>query len=126
MDGWEYIDQLEYIKEAMKAFNIAKLKYDNTRAEFESFVEEGRMPGGCEGVTFKASNKYQMSTDLDALVTSGKIKLLPDDRQRRQLLNVDNDLQAAETDEGHGDSFFSICLAVAAYKEGNSVLIWGV
>jgi hypothetical protein len=122
MDGWDYIDQLDYLKGIIQDFKVAKLYFDNTRAEFEGFYEEGKLPSEMEGLTFTAKNKFTMATELDRMVTQDKIRLVDDKRQKRQLLNVDNDLKAVETAEGHGDSFFSICLAVQAFKDGTGVL----
>lgn len=124
MDAWDYIEQLAYIKEAIKIFRIARLEYDDTRAEFEGFREKGDLPGEMRGLAFTAKNKFTMATDLDKLITEDRIVLINDTRQRRQLLNVDNDLKAVETDEGHGDCFFSLCLAVKAAGKGDRQMIY--
>lgn len=121
MDGWDYVDQLEYLRVAVKTFKMAKVLYDDTRAEFESFVEAGKMPGEMEGLAFTAKNKYSMATEVDSMITSRSIRFLADKRQRRQILSVDNDLKAVATEEGHGDCFFSLCLAVRAYREGQGL-----
>lgn len=126
MDGWDYCDQLEYLEEAIENFNIDACFYDNTRAEFEAFRERGELPDGMFGLVFTAKNKFAMATEFDSMVTSKQIELLDDGRQKRQLLNVDNDLKAVETAEGHGDSFFSICLAITAYKKGQGTLAWNL
>ena len=124
MDGWDYKDQLSYLEMAIKNFKIAKLLYDNTRAEFEGFAEEGRLPAEMEGVAFSSKNKFTMATDLDEIITRDELRLVDDPRQRRQLLLVDNDLNAMTTKEGHGDCFFSLCLANRARKEGMGILAW--
>jgi len=121
MDGWDYIDQIEYLRKAIKNFKIAKMIYDDTRAEFESFNEAGTLPSEMEGLAFTAKNKYTMSTEVDSIITKGDIRFLDDRRQRRQILSVDNDLKAVATEEGHGDCFFSLCLAVKAYREGQGL-----
>jgi hypothetical protein len=124
MDGWDYIDQLAHIKDAIDCFKIARLYYDNTRAEFESFHESGSLPAEMDGVVFTQKSKFSMASELDKLVTQGRIWLLNEERQKKQLLCVDNDLQAVQTSEGHGDSFFSICLAVKAFTDGQGVGVW--
>jgi hypothetical protein len=43
--------------------------------------------------------------------------LLADERQRGQILCVSNELKAPETPMGHGDSFFSIAMALYALYE---------
>ena len=121
MDGWDYVDQLAYLKQAVKNFKIAKMLYDDTRAEFESFMEAGTLPSEMEGLCFTAKNKFSMATEVDSMITSGSIRFLSDKRQRRQILSVDNDLKAVATEEGHGDCFFSLCLAVRAYREGQGL-----
>lgn len=121
MDGWDYVDQLEYLRQAVKNFKIAKMLYDDTRAEFESFMEAGTLPSEMEGLCFTAKNKFSMATEVDSMITSKSIRFLPDKRQRRQILSVDNDLKAVATEEGHGDCFFSLCLAVRAYREGQGL-----
>ena len=126
MDGWDYIEQIEYLRRAIDVFSIGRMLYDDTRAEFEGFKEAGTLPEGMEGVAFTAKNKYTMATDFDAMVTREDIYLLADERQTSQLLNVDNDLRAVSTAEGHGDCFFSICLAIKAYLGGQGIKIWGI
>ena len=76
------------------------------------------------GVEFTSKNKFAMATAFDRLLTQGNIQLLNDPRQKRQLLNVDNDLQALETEEGHGDCFFSICLAIKAFMKGRRQMVY--
>lgn len=126
MDGWEYTDQLEYCEKIIKNFNMDCLLYDNTRAELEGFREQGQLPDCMFPITFTAKNKYAMATQLDTMMTNKQIWFLKDERQKRQMLAVDNDLHAFETDEGHGDSFFSICLAITAFLKGQGVLAWSL
>ena len=121
LDGWDYKDQLIFLRSAVKNFKIGKLLYDDTRAEFEYLKEAGELPEEMEGVSFTAKSKYSMATELDSMVTGKTIRFLPDARQKRQMLSVDNDLKAVQTNEGHGDCFFSLCLAIRAYKEGQGM-----
>lgn len=124
MDGWDYIDQIEYIKNAISIFKIDKLFYDNTRSEFESTDEAGNLPGEMEGVSFTVKEKFSMATEMDIAFTQKIILLLNDDRQKRQMLSVDCDLKAQETEEGHGDAFFSVGLAIKAWRDASSILVW--
>lgn len=120
MDGWDYGRQIEYLDKAIQEFNINKLHYDDTRSEFEIAKEKEELPLQMEGKAFRASSKFSMAVELDKKVTNNRIKLLADepgdDRQKRSILMVDCDLKAAETPEGHGDAFFSLCLAIDAWK----------
>ena len=109
---------------AIENLRIDRLNYDDTRAEFEGFRERGELPDGMFGVAFTAKSKFKMAAEVDRFITGEKILLINDQRQKRQLLNVDNDLKAVQTSEGHGDCFFSLCLAVTAYLQGQGEMIW--
>lgn len=121
MDGWNYCDQLEYVRGAIQFFKVARLDFDNTRAEFEGFYEAGELPEEMQGLVFNAKNKFTMAAEFDKLVAQKRIFLLNDDRQRRQILSVDNDLNAIATKDGHGDAFFSVCLAIRAAVYGQGI-----
>lgn len=121
MDGWNYAGdgefkpnsptQVEYLKLAVDNFCIDQLFYDDTRAEFESLRERGILPAQCVPVPFTTKEKNAMAVEFNKSVTQKKIQLLDDSRQNSQILMVTNDLQALETPDGHGDSFWSIALA---------------
>lgn len=119
MDGWDYIKQLEYLKLAIENFKIDSLNYDSTRGEFESFGEEGRLPPQMKPVNFNVKEKSSLATEFSKKVEQGKefIELLDDRRMIEQILCVTNDLEAIETPEGHGDAFWSICLAMRKQPE---------
>jgi hypothetical protein len=55
-----------------------------------------------------------MATKFEHYVVSEKLHLIPDAVQKEQILVVNRDLYAAETPNGHGDSFWSIGLACLA------------
>jgi hypothetical protein len=124
MDGWDYTDQIAYLCQAIKVFKIDALLYDDTRAEFEASYEQGQLAGEMSGVAFTAKTKFAMATELDKLVTNKSIQLLDDERQKRQIITVDCDLQAPDTAEGHGDAFFSLCLAVKAWADARGDVAW--
>lgn len=118
MDNWNYVDQLDYLKEVCEVFDLYVLYYDNTRGEFESFGETGELPAPMEPVVFSLKSKFGMATNLDKALSNEEIVFLPETRQRNQILIVNNDLLAPETAEGHGDSFFSMCMALKDYGGG--------
>jgi hypothetical protein len=124
MDGWNYTDQIAYCKQAIEVFEMDLLAYDNTRAEFETSEERGDLPSEMTGIVFTAKSKFTMATELDKVITNKEIELLDDGRQKRQILTVDCDLKAPETSEGHGDSFFSLCLAVSAWRDAQGCPVW--
>jgi len=124
MDNWDYVRQVEYCKTINRYLGIDRLLYDNTRGEFESIEEMGRLPGFMKGVTLSGKTQDKMSTYFDVAATDDRLHLLPEDRQERQILAVSNDLEAVETDEGHGESFYSVGLSVMAENQthfGNKV-----
>lgn len=121
MDAWDYARQVAYCRDVISYFDIDALAYDNTRGEYEGLDEMGEVPREMEPVTLSKKTKTEMAGYLDAMGTSGRVKLLNDGRQNRQLTVVTNDLQAVETGEGHGESFFSIGLAVMQSQQ----MSWG-
>lgn len=123
MDGWDYKDQIEYCRQAIDVFNIETMLYDDTRAEFEGFRESGTLPEEMRGVPLTGKLLWEMASGLDSKVTAGLLWLLNIARSKGQLMNVDNDLKAPETDDGHADNFFSLMLAVRAFDGGSSELV---
>jgi hypothetical protein len=114
MDHWDYTRQLELCRAAIDNLGIRTLFYDDTRAEFEGFREVGDLPGEMKGIVFTQKAKQEMALEFERKVRAKNIILLPDERQRRQILNVDNDLQSVASYEGHGDAFYSNALAIKA------------
>lgn len=111
MDGWDYNRQVEYLKLAIDSFRIDALYYDNTRGEFEGFAERNELPPEMKPVVFTLKEKNSMAAQLDKAICNKQIYFINDRRQIEQLLMVDNDLNAYETPEGHGDSFWSTALS---------------
>jgi len=120
-DDVDYTEQVEYCRQMISNLRIDSLYYDSTRAEFESFVEQNTLPDEMEGVVFTTKSKWQMAEGFDREVTNNTIELLPEERQRQQILMVDNNLKSPETPQGHGDSFWSIALAIDAARGGARV-----
>ena len=127
-DSWDYAGnddeqfnpdkptQLSYIKQAIKNFKIDKVFADNTRGELTMLEERKELPPEIMLETFTSKDKFAMATDFEKSVNQKYIELQNDGRMIRQLLVVTNDLQAVETPEGHGDSFWSIGLAHKGIK----------
>ena len=86
--------------------------YDDTRGEYESIKEMGDLPDEMTGVALSGKTQDKMATYLDSYASQEKLILLPDQRQKQQILAVTNDLDAVETSQGHGESFYSVALAV--------------
>ncbi len=58
-----------------------------------------------------------MATSLSDRLTYGSVRLIDDPRQPSQVLAVTNSLQAIESPQGHGDSFWSVCLGLKEQEE---------
>ena len=58
-----------------------------------------------------------MAQIFEKYLVAGKLKLIKDERQKQQIISVNNELKAPETPMGHGDAFFSIAMALQAIYE---------
>lgn len=129
MDGWDYSrgknpdgsikefdpnhpSQIEYINACIEAFQIDTVFYDDTRGEFEALSEQGALPKQMEPIKLTAKEKFSLAANMERFITSRNIALIDDPRQAEQITMVTNDLQAVETPQGHGDSFWSNALAL--------------
>ncbi len=117
LDGVDYVEQLSICKEIVKNYKVHRFYYDDTRAELEGFKEIGDLPAQMKGVCFTKKMKFQIAVEFEKAVKTHTILMLADIRQKRQILNVDNDLKSMETPEGHGDSFWSNALAIQASRD---------
>lgn len=117
LDGWDYKKQLEYLTHAIELYKIDVLRYDDTRGEFEGFKEQGLVPREMKPVHFSMKSKNSMAASMQAIVLSGNLELINDTRQTDQILAVTSDLQAFESVDGHGDSFWSNALALWQEKQ---------
>ena len=115
LDGWDYAAQIEYLNDAAKNFNITRGYIDNTRGE----LEDRGLNSAWFPMSFTSKSKHTMAQIFEDAVHKGILKLLQDERQKQQILSVNNDLKAPVTPMGHGDAFFSIGMALtAAYEAG--------
>lgn len=124
-DNWDYTKQVEFIKELEKFYLIDVIYYDATRGELESFKEQGLIDNYIwRPIVFSSRSKFQMAANLSKVVNNKTIQLLNSQRMIDSILSVNNDLQAPETDSGHGDAFWSVALALnGAYKGGGYISI---
>lgn len=117
LDNWDYYVQIEHLNSVCELFNVSVLRYDNTRGEFESFAEQGKLAKALKPVGFTLKSKNTMAVTLDTIITGERITFINDQRQTNQMLAVTSDLQAFESAEGHGDSFWSIGMALLEEKQ---------
>lgn len=116
-DKWGYEAQVDHLVEIIDLFNVGILRYDNTRGEFEGFDEQGKLPRQMKPVMFNLKSKNAMAIGFETIVTGDRVTLINDKRQLDQVLAVTSDMQAFESSEGHGDSFWSIGMALLEEKE---------
>ena len=116
-DHIEYKDQLDFLLHAIEAYQIDVLRYDNTRGEFEGFAEQGLLHRCMKPVSFNVKTNNAMAASFSTVVIEGRCSIIDDVRQVDQILQVNNELQAIESPQGHGDSFWSNALALWEEKE---------
>lgn len=113
MDGWDYYKQVEYLNRAIEWFNIDRLRFDNTRAEFEFAIEQNILNRRhTTPVTLNLKNESSFAAYFGSMVDRQQVTFLNEARQISQLLAVTNDLKAVEGPDGHGDSFWSCAMAL--------------
>lgn len=122
LDGMSYNAQMELVNSLCEFYQVDSGAYDATRGELESFVERRELHHSLEPIIFKMQTKHDMATNFEKMVENKEIELLNDRRMLDQILVVDNDLQSLETPEGHGDSFWSI--AMALWMAGKKTESW--
>jgi len=114
LDNVDYSEQLKIVNDLVERFGVDYGFFDATRGEFDSFMEQGTISKILTPVTFKSQTKYELAGNLDKIVTEKRLLLLNDQRLINQILVVDTNLNALETNQGHGESFWSIALALSA------------
>jgi hypothetical protein len=113
MDGWDYYKQVEYINQAIAFFNIDRLRFDNTRAEFEFAIEQKLLNKRyANPVTLNLKNESAFAAYFGSMVQRARVAFINEARQIDQLLSVNNDLKAVAGPGGHGDSFWSCAMAI--------------
>ena len=113
LDGWSYSDQIEYLNDIAKNFDLEKGYIDNTRGELE---DRGLDPVW-HAMHFTLKSKRTMAQIFEEYVSKSNMTLIQDSRQKEQIVSVTNELKAPETPLGHGDAFFSVAMALQAAYE---------
>ena len=113
LDGWNYTDQVDYLHEVAENYQLNGGYVDNTRGE----LEDRGLHRLWRAMSFTRKSKNTMAQIFEKFIVSGKLKLIKDERQRQQIISVNNELKAPVTPMGHGDAFFSIAMALQAIHE---------
>jgi hypothetical protein len=114
LDEMPYLVQKEYFEKAVDNFKMDALYLDDTRGE----MSERDLDPLITLISFaSAQNRKRAITTMDEMFTQKRVKLLGEPRFVSQLLAVRGDLTAPETSSGHGESFFSIALAMLALDD---------
>lgn len=112
-DTSSQISQFTYLRRASELFRITTIFADNSRGELQVLEEQGALPN-LVPVHLSLRKKQEMAQAIDSYVIQGKLKLLNDPRQFRQLMAVQRDLKVTATSEGHGEPLTSIGLPLSA------------
>lgn len=123
-DGVDYTAQVPIVKKVVENLKVDEMLYDNTRGELETLAENGELPEVMKPVVFTPKMRRGAATQFEKQVTQGLMQMIDDERQTRQILNCDNNLNSADTAEGHGDSFWSNALACYALTGAEPRLRW--
>lgn len=113
LDKWNYTEQAEFLNKVLEIFDISKGYVDNTRGEMEDRSVDYKW----NLITFTPRNRMQMAQLFEKYVSSGRISMISDERQKSQIVSVDGELNAPETALGHGDAFWSNAMAILAFDE---------
>jgi len=113
LDGWNYTDQIDYLNEVADNYKLENGYVDNTRGE----LEDRGLSRIWRAMSFTRKSKNTMAQIFEKFIVSGNLRLIKDERQKQQIISVNNELKAPETPLGHGDAFFSIAMALQAIHE---------
>lgn len=113
----DYYKQINYLNQACEHFKVDLGYYDNTRGEFEGFAEQGKIHRSQKPMNMTTKSQGAMASSLENWVGNTKLRLVNNPRTINQILAVNGELDALETEEGHGDSFWSVAMACMAYDD---------
>lgn len=117
LQGSSYISQMDHFKDLIQRFKVSRFYVDNTNSVLDVFFEDGSAPEEMQGIHITRPLKEKCAFALDKLITTGKIQLIDDRRQRDQLLLTQSNLKARTTKDGHSDSFTTLGFASHFYAD---------
>lgn len=125
MDHMSYPQQVRRLNFLAERFGLTRGYFDKTN----NVLADRGLNRRWIGKPFTKRLKANMATLLEKRVFAEEDEpglVLPnDDRFINQIVAVKNDLTADETIDGHGDSFWSLALAVQAADHGPSIVDMG-
>jgi phage FluMu gp28-like protein len=120
VSGWidDLLQRGNVLKVRVDSSGLGLLFYEKLKEKYE-FVE---------GIKFTKPQKINMATIMKYLVTTKQIKLVNNPLLLKHFLQVRNDFTTTEDEDGHGDLFWSSCLAVALerIKENENQPAFGI
>lgn len=107
------MSQFSYLRRASELFRITTIFADNSRGELQ-VLEEQKVLSNLVPVHISARKKLEMAQAIDSFIIQGRLKILNDQRQFRQLMAIQRDLRVMTTAEGHGEPLTSLGLPLSA------------
>ncbi|MBI1743884.1 hypothetical protein HYR54_12585 [Candidatus Acetothermia bacterium] len=115
LDQEPYLKQIQTLDDLNLPFRDGVIFLDNTRDELTALREIGQLPSDFRLIQITAENKFRMAHRLLLALEEGRLVLLPDERQKKSLLQVNMLLRSDENAEvGHGEALTSLMLALEA------------
>ncbi len=122
MDHLNYPKQVKLLNFIANRFNLSKGYFDQTN----NVLDDRGLDSRWQGKAFNRKLKGDLATGLEKRLLAEEdqpgMVLLNVPRMIDQMLVVRKDLSAPATVDGHGDSFWSVALAVRAADDGPSFL----
>ena len=115
--GSDELTQMEIINSSRAFFGWTKLYADNTNQVLEVIHERGEVPGMVP-VRINTNTKQMFLTEITKFLGTSAIKLLPDERQAKQLHQIRNDGSCPTSygpNGGHGEPLTTIGLALIGH-----------
>ena len=122
LDHMNYNEQVELLNMLAERFKLSRGYFDATY----NMMEDRDLNPAWRGRVFTRNLKADMAILFEKRVFARPdepgIIMLNSPRQINQITVVDKQLKAATTVEGHGDSFWSVALAIKAADDGPGII----
>lgn len=122
LDHVPYPRQVRTLNHLAQQFKLTRGYYDATYNVLEDRGLDRRWRGKSFTRKLKASVALQLEKRVFAEGEDPGIVLVNDQRFLNQIVQVRKDLSCPETPDGHGDSFWSLALAIQAAEDGPTIM----